>query len=282
MRSVKIGDESHGASAMTYRLYPPDPGLADLIDCFWIVEDGDVAVVEQKIIPDGYPEAIFHYGDPYDIRLADTWERQARSLVAGQISRFFHLRNTGRSAMVGIKFKPHALAHLFGLCMDLLTDRVLDLHALLPGSFDALERDLREAGDDSARLHVLNRELSKLPVRDPVPDAVTAAMGLIFESHGLMPVAELCARAQVGERNLERLFKRCIGLTPKFYSRVIRFSAIFRNVREQSVTLSDLSVHSGYYDQPHFNRDFKAFTGEDPSRYGFGQRNIANFFLKRP
>lgn len=266
---------------MSYRLYPPDEPLADLVDCYWIIENGDIAAVEQKIIPDGFPEIIFHLGDPYDIRLADVWERQGRSLVAGQITKFFHLRNTGRPAMVGIKLKPHALAHLFGLHMHALTDRVLDLQHSLPGRLDTLERELRAATDDGERRQILNHRLERLPAQAPAPPAVTAAVRCMLESRGLMPIAELCSHVGAGERNLERQFKRYIGLTPKFYSRVIRFSTIFRQAREQGTTLSDLSAHSGYYDQPHFNRNFKAFTGEDPSRYEFGQRNIANFFLKR-
>jgi AraC-like DNA-binding protein len=269
------------SAPMSYRLHAPSEPLAGLVDCYWIIEDANTAVVEQKIIPDGFPEIIFHFGDPYDIRLIDAWQRQARQLVAGQITRYFHLRNTGRSAMAGIKLKPHALAHWFGLQMHGLTDRVLDLHPLLPGRLETLERELGSANDDGARLQVLNHFFERLPAQDPAPSALTAAVRCIFETQGLMPISELCSRADTGERQLERLFKRYIGLTPKFYSRIIRFSAIFRRAQEPHTTLSDLSAHSGYYDQPHFNRNFKAFTGEDPSRYGFGEHNIANFFLRR-
>ena len=90
----------------------PRKELINLIDCFWIVENDDPTPLLQKIIPDGFPEIIFHFGDPYSIKLREQWEHQSKSLLAGQITSYFHLQNTGRSSILGIKCKPAALTHL--------------------------------------------------------------------------------------------------------------------------------------------------------------------------
>lgn len=264
-----------------YRLYPPDPGIADLVDCFWVVEDADILPSERKIIPDGYPELVFHYGDPYEIRLTDDWERQPRSLAAGQISRHFFLRNTGRSAMIGVKLQPWGLAQLSGLRMDAIKDRVVALHEACAWA-DQLEAAALSGADACARIAALTAVLQRLRPVAPSPEIVMRAVRMICDSHGALPVAEICARIGTHERTLERTFARHIGLTPKFYSRIIRFSAIFKAVRGEGLGLSDLSLHAGYYDQPHFHRNFKAFTGENPSRYSFTQPSMANLFLNRP
>lgn len=269
------------SEANVYRLYPPDPRIADLVDCFWVVEDPDPVPRERKIIPDGFPELVFHYGDPYEIRLDDDWERQPRSLAAGQISRYFFLRNTGRSAMVGVKLQPWALAHLSGRRMDALRDRVVALREVCDDAA-ALETAALSTGDAGIRIAALADALRKLRPVSPPPAAVMRAVRTIFDAHGALPVADICARIGTHERSLERAFARHIGLTPKFYSRVIRFSAIFKAARGEGPSLSDLSFHAGYYDQPHFHRNFKAFTGESPSGYPFAQASMANLFLNRP
>ncbi len=46
-------------------------------------------------------------------------------------------------------------------------------------------------------------------------------------------------------------------------------------------SLGDLGLQAGYYDQAHFVRNFRRFTGECPSRYGFAAVDMANFFLRR-
>jgi transcriptional regulator GlxA family with amidase domain len=85
----------------------------------------------------------------------------------------------------------------------------------------------------------------------------------------------------ITERQLERLFKKYIGLSPKFYSRIIRFNHIFQLVKEKRISWLEITHLSGYFDQSHFIRDFKAFTGEEPSQYFFDAPDMANFFLKK-
>ncbi len=266
-------------SAM-YRLVAPEARIADLVDCFWIVEDEDAAPVERKIVPDGFPELVFHHGDPYEIRLADAWERQARSLAAGQITRHFFLRNTGRSAMIGVKLQPWALAQLCRCRMDALTDRVVALNEVFAQA-PRLQDAASAPGDADARIAALTDALDALRSQTRPPGWVAAAVRAIFDGHGGLPVSALCASLGVSGRTLERAFARWIGLTPKFYSRLIRFGTIFRAARGEGIDLGDLSFHAGYYDQPHFHRNFKAFTGENPSDYPFMRRDMANLFLNR-
>ncbi len=266
-------------SDASFRLFPPDADVADLVDCFWIVEDPDTAPRERKIIPDGFPELIFHYGDPYDIRRADNWERQPRSLAAGQMSRHFFLRNTGRSAMIGVKLKPWALYHLFGH-LGAMRDRVAALSEIYRGA-DALQAAVLAADGGHARRRELADALQRLRPAASAPAPVIEALRIIFDSQGTAPIADICTRLRLHPRSLERAFDRHVGLSPKLYSRVIRFNAIFKVVRREGATLSDLSFHAGYYDQPHFHRNFKAFTGENPSEYPFAQASMANLFLDR-
>src|SRR3982751_1640536 len=104
----------------------PDPALQHLIDCYWIIESMDTYVHKQKIIPDGFTELIFHYGDPYVSQLHNDRQTQAHNLLAGQISNYFYLNNTGISGIVAVKLKPAALTQLFGIDMSCYTDKIVD------------------------------------------------------------------------------------------------------------------------------------------------------------
>jgi len=80
---------------------------------------------------------------------------------------------------------------------------------------------------------------------------------------------------------LENLFKKWVGLSPKLFARIIRFSYIFQLVQDNNQSWSSLAYEAAYYDQSHFIRNFKSFTGENPADYSFDEENMANFFLKR-
>ncbi len=269
---------------MLYDRIQPDSSLSRLIDCYWVVEDDNPAIRKQKIIPDGYPEVIFHYGDPYRINISGTWEIQSRQLLAGQIRNHFYLQNTGRSGMIGIKFKPAALSLCYGLDMSVYTDRVVDL-AEVPATKSLYEKLSPVIGSEATYLSRIKEMeehfIATLHVQKDPDSLIENTLRLIFESSGQINVSELCSTLDTGERKLERLFRQHIGLPPKFYTRIIRFNHIFRLLQEKKYAWSELAQLTGFYDQSHFIKNFKEFTGEDPSAYFFEEPNMANFFLKR-
>jgi methylphosphotriester-DNA--protein-cysteine methyltransferase len=267
---------------MIFKRFSPSPLLQQLIECYWIIENDDPQPHQQKIIPDGFPEIIFHYKDPYRICLHSNWEQQSMRLLGGQISGHFFLENTGASGMVGIKLKPTALTHLFNLDMQAFTDKVVELTAAIGDRLQPLEQALHATSDHETMVALIDQQLEQLLSQiSYAASPVDRAVNLIFEKKGMISVAEITIAAGVGERQLERLFKKYVGLAPKFYARIIRFSTIFEYMQQGDPGWAGLAYEAGFYDQSHFIRNFKAFTGEDPSRYGFDEKNMANFFLKK-
>ena len=78
----------------------------------------------EKIIPDGFTEIIFSYGDVYKSKISGNWTLQSPNLLAGQLITFFYLDNTSRTGSIAIKLKPEALTQLFGFSMDQYLDRI--------------------------------------------------------------------------------------------------------------------------------------------------------------
>ncbi|MFV1885456.1 MAG: DUF6597 domain-containing transcriptional factor [Balneola sp.] len=268
---------------MLYERIIPPLSLSGLIDCYWVVESNDRTIQRQKIIPDGFPEIIFHYGDPYRINITGEWQLQSRKLLAGQIRNHFSLENTGSAGMIGIKLKPHALTCFFGIDMKPLTDDVLDLDSILQAEFAPVSEMLLSNNPYSKKIDSLNHLFGGIKINNSKNDLLTEkALNLIFDTNGMIPISELTLRLNINERKLERLFSHYIGLSPKFYARIIRFNYIFQLIQKQQLSWSEVAQLSGYYDQSHFISNFQEFTGEDPSSYFFEDKNMANFFLKRP
>jgi len=267
---------------MKFQKISPSENLRPIINCYWFIDsEDDHAVKVQKVIPDGFPELIFHHGDPYEINLTGKWERQSPYLIAGQIKKYFFLRNTGRSGIVGIKFMPASLTGLLGISMLSFVDRVIpieelganELAPLIDTAASGKSPETIAAGFDAFFEEAVLRQANSAIDSGTVVET-------ILRSKGTASIGEICRRAKISERNLERLFRYHVGLTPKYFSRIIRFSNIFQSLKEGDPSWVDVAYLNGYYDQSHFIRDFKAFTGEEPSRYLFQHPTIANFFLK--
>ena len=264
---------------MIYKWIEPSEDIKPIIQGFWMVDsEGNNEVGQQKIIPDGYPEMIFHLGDPYRINISGNWEEQPRELIAGQIKNHFFLENTGVSEMFAIKFQPWALMDVFGLEMSAVTDKVIEIPSAIKEKLtfikSVFKKDISfEEKSRSVESWFREREFSL--------NSHHKAVQYIHKKNGIIQLDELTNISNSSERTLERYFKSYIGLSPKFYSRIIRFSSIFKLVQEEQIDWQDIVYRAGYYDQSHFIKNFKEFTGEDPTRYGFSQETMANFFLKK-
>src|SRR4051812_265938 len=126
---------------MDFRRIDPPESLQAFVNCFWVIQSDDPQRRLQKIVPDGYPEIIFHFGALYRINLNGRWEVQKNFLLAGQIKTHFFLENTGKASVFGIKLQPAALTHLLGINMELLTGRVMDAKELRVTWFDTLKQE---------------------------------------------------------------------------------------------------------------------------------------------
>ena len=262
---------------MEYNQFEETGSLSEMIKWFWSVRSADTTSNIQKIIPDGYPELIFHFGDPYESDIDGVWKLQSRELLAGQLSGHFQLRNTGESDMFAIKFQPWAITEIFGFEMSSITDKVVPLpenisQALLDvwniaGSsktFDEKVDGIRDVFEQMRR----------------TVNSTRLAVQEMLNRNGDMSIVEMASISGVSKRTLERYFHRFIGISPKKYSRVIRLAHIFKLVQEEHANWAEIAYKGGYYDQSHFIKEFKEFTGEDVSSYGYDEATMANFFLK--
>jgi AraC-like DNA-binding protein len=264
-----------------HRMTPSGP-LQSMVECYWMIRDTGTIPFEQKIIPDGFPEIIFHLADPFMINMGDGWKLQETSLFAGQLSRHFYLRNTGTTNVIGIKMKPAAPRHLFGLNMSAYNDLVVPLASIQSRSLESIDLPIKISEDPEAFSLFLDELLTPVVANAGIEDVVVDnAVNFIIEKRGVVTVRMLTEEFRISERHLQRLFKLYVGISPKLFARIIRFSAIFRLKEDGDADWLKLAMESGYYDQSHFIKNFQAFTGEDPGRYDFEETSMANFFLKK-
>lgn len=271
---------------MDFTRITPHPDLEEFIECYWMMYSDDSLPMVEKVIPDGFTEIIFNYRDVYQSKIGGDWNLQSPNLIAGQLRTFFYLQNTGATGSVAIKLKPAALTQLFGFHMDHYVDKIVDLDTFSNPALKQLkEKVVTSVGiGNNKQDHFIKKLLDDYfgtLIQTAPENPLKEPLDLIFRSNGMVTVAEMAAIARIGERQLERLFKKYIGISPKYYARIIRFNYIFKLIKSKKSSWTEIVYQSGYYDQSHFIRNFKAFTGEDPSSYFFEKKNMANFFLNK-
>lgn len=128
-----------------------------------------------------------------------------------------------------------------------------------------LEDRLFEAPSHTRRVETIEEFLlSQLrPVATPDVDYAARA---IRRAHGRVRIEELAQEVGLSQSALERKFRRIVGASPKRLASISRLQYVVRR-RLEGANLGDIAHAAGYFDQPHFVRDFKSYTGQAPEAF---------------
>ena len=82
----------------------------------------------------------------------------------------------------------------------------------------------------------------------------------IYKTNGQLKIQELADETGYSSRYICRIFEDCIGISPKLFSRIVRFQKVLGILLRDGVSkLDDIAYMFGYYDQSHFLRECKEF-----------------------
>lgn len=262
---------------MTYLEFRPLPELADHIQLVWVMEsetEEDVLPREQ-IMPDGIVEIVFHWGDPWHTLQDNRRFVQPQSFAISMMRKLVEIESAGRTGLVAVRFYPWGAYHYFAEPIQNFLDTTIPCERLWPGLMNGLMEGLSAERGIEARVAIvqsfLRERLSEHRRNQPEIDD---AIRMIRDSQGQLSVAEICARTSLSKKQLERKFLTSIGTTPKIFARISRFLAICHHLKDhRNRSLTGIAYECGFYDQAHFIKEFKEFSGFTPREF-FVRNNV--------
>lgn len=188
----------------------------------------------------------------------------------GVWTRRFVFEYPSRVRLVGVHFKPWGMSPFVPVPATELRDRWVPVDAVWQRSLDRVRNQVGEPGSAAVALAAVERELRVRLTEAPLRglDLVTHAGRRLETSHGAVAVAALSDAIGVSGNHLAAQFKAHVGVTPKRVARIYRFARLILSVdTREPVDWADLALGAGYFDQAHFSREFKDFTGHTPTQY---------------
>ena len=172
--------------------------------------------------------------------------------------------------LVGVHFKPWGVSPFVDMPATELRDRWVPVDAVWQRSLDRIRNQIGGIASATEMLRVMEDELRSRLAESPSRglELVQRTGGRLETSHGAVPVAALTDAAGVSGNHLAAQFKTHVGVTPKRVARIYRFARLILSVDAvRPVDWSELAHTAGYFDQAHFIREFKDFTGHTPTGY---------------
>jgi len=189
--------------------------------------------------------------------------------IWGVVSGKFTRKLEGAGQVMGVKFRPGAFYPFCRFPVSEFTDRKLPFSAVFEDDLNALESDILSAPDNNRMIKCTEAFLMKyIPEKDPNVQEINRIVETIMEEKSIIKVDDVMNRFAINKRTLQRLFKKYVGVSPKWIIQRYRLhEAAEKMVERKAENWSRLALDLGYFDQSHFIRDFKTIIGQTPGEY---------------
>jgi len=255
---------------MQFKVISPSSPLARYVQHYWVLEtDKHDGIVTERVVPTGNIEVMFHYRKPFSsISPSGESQTQHRAMISGINQSWFDVSTGGESGALAVTFYPGAAANFFNLPMMELEGKSLHLGDIVKYESFSLEEQLAEAANLPERIKIVENFLMKRlhPVAAFDTQLIQRGVMFIKKFKGQIRASELAKQLYVTPKTLERKFACYVGNTPKQFIKIVRFNEVMISLTSvQSGRLTQHAMENGYFDQAHFIKDFKSYSGYTPS-----------------
>jgi len=230
-------------------------------------------------------EVIFNLGEGiWESSVENKFYRNPPIELWGQVTKPLAIKSKGRHTMLGIRFLTHSAGYFFNDEIGVFNNQVSDLGDIMGRPVKILHSQLLETTSLTRRIELIENFLLKRLAGsekksfriDKVANILTSIkknseednIGIIASRHGITP------------RYLQKLIYQHTGLSPKSFNKINRFQRSLRLITKNEQPFTSIAYDCGYFDQSHFIRDFKSFTGVTPSAYLENKFSVNHVFLQ--
>lgn len=251
--------------------YIPCPALAPFVTEIQGYRESPGPPVRRREMPNGNVVLIINFGCDWLIGSEQTASRLARftSFVGGVDDVYAISESTGAAHCMQVNFTPIGARLFFRASGRELAHRVVGFSDVLGTEGNRLAERLYEAPSWDARCAMLEAEIAgRVLPSAPPRDLPVVVWDAIMAHTGNVSIGDLATNYGVSRKHLSTTFREAVGVAPKTYARLCRFrQAANLLAARETPAWSDIALDCGYYDQAHFNRDFRRFSGYTPGEY---------------
>jgi AraC-like DNA-binding protein len=252
---------------MDITAYPPTELLRPFVKTYLIIESrNELGDLVNTVIPDTSIVMAFRYKGGINYITDKNRGTTPSSSLSGLIKSarlFNYAKGTGNILVI---FKEGMAAAFLKEPLQGIFEEIVSLDYFFGKQVSSIiEEQLAESTNNEQRIALIERFL--LTRLHHKPDKlISIALQKIHLAKGLIKIKDLAAMLYISQDALEKRFRQTVGTSPKQFSSIVRMRAII-NSNSQSEKLPKIVLDAGYYDQPHFNKDFKLFTGQTPTDF---------------
>lgn len=229
---------------MTYTQVPPISLLADFIRCYWWLDNTTNRQLDYTILPDGCFDMILYFQN-YQLQ---------RIVLTGLYSNELEVQIAPNTQLLGIQFRLLSVDYLVQqhIATIINDEQTIDL--------DFWNLNCITFNNQKETIDFLNNKcLTIVNAQRKIDERKQKLFKLLYQTKGSEPIVYYAEQVCWSSRQLNRYFKKRFGLSLKSYCNILKCAASFKHIKK-----GQLAPQHNYFDQPHFVKDIKKYTGNRP------------------
>ena len=246
----------------------PDPALQPHVARYTGWFERRATPLQRRELPSHYIPLIINFGVPIRVSHAADPSRWNvfGTFTTGAYDSYVLVETAGGAGGIQVDFTLLGARLFLGIALHELTNRAIALDEIFGRSATSLTAALHDAPNWDARFDLLDRAIAgRIRASRPVARELLWGWNRIVGTGGQVPIGSLSTELGWSRRRFAERFREDVGLAPKVFARVMRFHRAVETLKARSRRLSAVALDCGYYDQAHFDRDFRVFAGVTPT-----------------
>jgi uncharacterized protein DUF6597 len=272
---------------MRLRHIEPLLQLKGYVSKLWVFESsGRIPSEDVKlIVPNGMVKLTIPFRNGVSGKNKDMFHLSKESSITligiGDTPAIVDVEHDAPSGNIGIEFSPAGAYRIFQLRQSELKNRIFLLEEVLGKSARKIQEIIANTECVNDKIQIIQRYLIKLLSKSEPDPILNYCTSLIKNSKGLVTVTDLERKTGYSGRWLYEKFIEKVGLSPKSFSSVVRFMEFYENwAKNPGADFFKEKIYDYFYDQAHFIKEFKRFTGLSPLKFVKSENEFGKIFYK--
>ncbi|MBP0905441.1 DUF6597 domain-containing transcriptional factor [Mariniflexile gromovii] len=243
----------------------PSSHLSNYVMMLWEVYGGHN--VKEVILPQGAIELVFNLGDEITgILPGDKSLNTPACFIQGLNTNIISVKYIGQQHLFGIRLMPSSVKKLYKIDSGELKNILVDLTLIKP-QFMSLWHQLMEVKSFEKRVQVIENEFPLIEKPDCLRTQKMCNMFFTNSIEGFESVEALSKSIHYSTRQVNRKAHSLFGISGEELTTYKKYLRSVNLIHAGNYTLSEVAYEAGFFDQAHFCRNFKMFSGITASEY---------------
>lgn len=269
---------------MHYIPLTPEPPLDRFIETLFYLGGYDPEQSIERLVPDGACSLVIELDDQVrwiaDNETLEPIQYCREAWLAGPHTNYLSISALNETELMAVRFRPGGLCPWSKELLSSFTNRVVPASEVYGEEISSLRRSLLDTPAVDRKLQALSQWLEqRMSSANAMPDVLNEVVNSIQANPTVTTISNIIEESGFSRKHLVSLFRKYVGLRPKEFQRILRFNrALVEIQKEQPISWTSISTDCGYSDQAHFIRDFRYFSGMNPTQFLTLETDRVNFF----